>query len=375
MFLAHTKNAQAATLEKTVVTQKEFSVTPNYPRFLREGDELVFKSKLSNLTTSQLNGFANLQILDAFTNEDISSKFELKDIQKSFILNVNGSTTVQWNVKVPNGVSSIIIKNVATSTSLSGQGKFSDGEQKAIAVLPNRMLVTDAVPVFVKEGQTNTFVLENLKNNTSKTATNVSNTLELTTNPIWEVIFALPSLKNDNNLSADVVFNKWFADVLASEIFKANPKLKTVFDEYQAKGLLNSNLDKNQELKQLLLEETPWVLDAKNETEQMQKLARLFDANTMRNSINDDWSELKKLQNPDGGFSWYAGYPSSYYNSLYILKNLGRINEWLKGNLADYQSTEQKEMVSQLVKFVDNEVNRYFDVNTLAEHSKIKTRV
>jgi hypothetical protein len=222
----------------------------------------------------------------------------------------------------------------------------------------------------VKEGQTKTFVLENLKNNTSKTATNVSNTLELTTNPIWEVIFALPSLKNDNNLSADVVFNKWFADVLASEIFKANPKMKTVFDEYQSKGLLNSNLEKNQELKQLLLEETPWVLDSKNETEQMQKLARLFDANNMRNSINDDWSELKKLQNPDGGFSWYAGYPSSYYNSLYILKNLGRINEWLKGNLADYQSSEQKEMVSQLVKFVDNEVSRYFDVKAVAERSR-----
>lgn len=372
MFLAHTKDAQVATLEKTVVTQKEFSVTPNYPRFLREGDELVFKSKLSNLTTQQLKGFAKLQILDAFTNEDITEKFGINqlnatagyNVEQAFTINANGSTTVQWNVKVPKGVSSIIIKNVAKA------GEFSDGEQKAIAVLPNRMLVTDAVPVFVKEGQTKTFVLENLKNNSSKTATNVSNTLELTTNPIWEVIFALPSLKNDNNLSADVVFNKWFADVLASEIFKANPKMKTVFDEYQSKGLLNSNLEKNQELKQLLLEETPWVLDAKNETEQMQKLARLFDANTMRNSINDDWSELKKLQNPDGGFSWYAGYPSSYYNSLYILKNLGRINEWLKGNLADYQSSEQKEMVSQLVKFVDNEVSRYFDVKTVAERSR-----
>ena len=366
MFLAHTKDARSATLEKTIVTQKDFSVTPNYPRFLREGDELVFKSKLSNLTTQQLNGFAKLQILDAFTNEDITEKFGINqlnasagyNVEQSFTLNANGSTTVQWNVKVPNGVSSIIIKNVAKA------GEFSDVEQKAIAVLPNRMLVTDAVPVFVKEGQTKTFVLENLKNNTSKTATNVSNTLELTTNPIWEVIFALPSLKNDNNLSADVVFNKWFADVLASEIFKANPKMKSVFDEYQSKGLLNSNLEKNQELKQLLLEETPWVLDAKNETEQMAKLARLFDANNMRNSINEDWSELKKLQNPDGGFSWYAGYPSSYYNSLYILKNLGRINEWLKGNLDEYGNPEDEEVISKLVDYVDNEINRYYNLNT-----------
>jgi len=362
MFLAHTKDARSATLEKSVVTQKEFSITPNYPRFLREGDELNLQSKLSSLVNQKLNGVAQLQILDAFTNEDISEKFGISQLtavagynkEQSFTLSENGNSVVNWKVKVPNDVSSIIIKIVAKA------GNFSDGEQKAIAILPNRMLVTDALPIFVKEGQTKTFTLENLKNSDSKTLTNVSNTLELTTNPIWEIMFALPSLKNDTNNSADVIFNKWFADVLAAEIFKANPKLKTVFDEYQSKGLLTSNLEKNQELKQLLLEETPWVLESKNETEQMEKLARLFDANTMRNSITNDWSELQKLQNPDGGFSWYAGYPSSYYNSLYILKNLGKINEWLKGNVADYQSSEQKEMVAKLVSYVDNEVNKYW---------------
>ena len=178
-----------------------------------------------------MSGVAQLQILDAFTNEDISSKFNLNETQKSFELKENGNEVVQWKLKVPNDVSSMIIKVVAKA------GDFSDGEQKAIAVLPNRMLVTDAVPIFVKEGQTKTFVLENLAKNTSTTATNFSNTLELTTNPIWEIMFALPSLKNDTNNSADVVFNKWFADVLASEIFKANPKLKMIFEVYQSKGI------------------------------------------------------------------------------------------------------------------------------------------
>lgn len=355
MFLAHTKDARSAMLEKSVVTQKEFSVTPNYPRFLREGDEIQLQSRVSNLTSESLNTTTNLQILDAFTNEDISSKFNLVNAVQEMSLVGNGTSVVNWKLKVPNNVSSIIIKVVAKG------GQYSDGEQKAIAVLPNRMLVTDAVPIFVKEGQTKSFSIENLIKNTSTTVGNVSNTLELTTNPIWEILFALPSLKNDTNNSADVIFNKWFADVLASEIFKANPKMKTVFDEYQSKGLLSSNLEKNQELKQLLLEETPWVLDAKDEQEQMQKLARIFDANTMRNSIQNDWNELQKLQNPDGGFSWHAGYPSSYWTSLYILKNLGRINEWLKGNTADYQSSAQKEMVSKLVQFVDREVNRYWN--------------
>ncbi|MCD1116782.1 alpha-2-macroglobulin family protein [Chryseobacterium turcicum] len=366
MFLAHTKDARATTLEKEVVTQKEFSVTPNYPRFLREGDELNLQSKLSNLTNKKLNGSAQLQILDAFTNEDISEKFGLSILtavsgynkEQAFSVDENGNSALTWKIKVPNNVSSIILKIVAKA------GKYSDGEQKAIAVLPNRMLVTDAVPIFVKEGETKTFVLDNLKNTNSTTISNVSNTLELTTNPIWEIMFALPSLKNDQNNSADVIFNKWFADVLASEIFKANPKLKTVFEEYQSKGLLNSNLEKNQELKQLLLDETPWVLESKNEQEQMEKLARLFDANTMKNSINQDWDDFKKLQNPDGGFSWYQGYPSSYGTSLYTLKNLGKINAWLKENVKDYQSSEQKELVQKLVNYVDNEIAKYYDTST-----------
>lgn len=353
MFLAHTKDARSAVLEKEVITQKEFSVTPNYPRFLREGDELILSSKLSSLVDKALIGTAQLQILDAFTNEDISNKFNLKDSQKTFNLIENGNSVVNWTLKVPNNVSSIILKIVAKA------GNYSDGEQQAIAILPNRMLVTNSQPIFVKEGQSKTFVLENLKNSNSSTLTNVSTTLELTSNPIWEIMFALPSLKNDQNNSADVIFNKWFADVLAAEIFKANPKLKTVFDEYNSKGLLVSNLEKNQELKQLLLEETPWVLQSKNETEQIQKLSKLFDANSMRNSINDDWAELLRLQNPDGGFSWYQGYPSSYSTSLYILKNLGKINVWLKGNLADYQTSAQKEMVSKLINYVDSEIKRY----------------
>nr|WP_316929364.1 alpha-2-macroglobulin family protein [Chryseobacterium daeguense] len=356
MFLAHTKDARAATLEKEVVTQKEFSVTPNYPRFLREGDELNLQSKLSNLTNKKLNGTASLQILDAFTNEDLSSQFGLNINNQDFNINENGNSALTWKLKVPNNVSSIILKVVAKA------GAYSDGEQQAIAVLPNRMLVTDAVPVFVKEGETKTFVLDNLKNNNSNTVSNVSNTLELTTNPIWEIMFALPSLKNDQNNSADVIFNKWFADVLASEIFKANPKMKTIFEEYQDKGLLNSNLEKNQELKQLLLEETPWVLESKNEQEQMQKLALLFDVNSMKNSISQDWSDFAKLQNPDGGFSWYQGYQSSYSTSLYILKNLGKINSWLKDNVNEYQSSEQKELVKKLTAYLDNEIDKYVDV-------------
>lgn len=359
MFLAHTKDARAATLEKEVVTQKEFSVTPNYPRFLREGDELNFQSKLSSLTNKKLNGSARLQILDAFTNEDLSAKFGLTELaaasgfntEQAFSLSEKGNDVLTWKIKVPENVSSIIVKVLAKA------GTYSDGEQQAVAVLPNRILVTDAVPVFVKEGETKTFELQNLKNGVSGILANVSNTLELTTNPVWDIIFVLPGLKNDPGNSADVVFNKWFADVVAAEIFRANPTIKTVFEEYQNKGLLKADLKKNQELKQVLLEETPWMLESNSEEEQMQKLALLFDTNTMTNSIGQDWEELKKLQNPDGSFSWYPGYPGSYSTSVYILKNLGKINSWLKKD----QDPQQQELVKNLIGYLDGEISRYAD--------------
>lgn len=356
MFLAHTKNGEGAVLEKEVITQKEFSVNPNYPRFLREGDEMKFQTKLSNMTQKSLIGKAQLQILDAKTNEDITEQFgSVKPTD--FSLDSEGNTVVHWHLKVPMGVNAVIFKTIAKA------GNFSDGEQKDMVILPNRMLVTDAQPIFVKQGQKKTFTLQSLAENTSATAVNVATTLALNTQPIWEVIFALPSLKNAPHQSADVVFNKWFADVLASEIIKANPKVKSVFDAYQNEGLLSSNLEKNEELKQLLLEETPWVLHSENETEQMKKLAALFDVNTMRQSIKTDWETLVQLQNSDGGFSWYQGYPSSYATSLYILKKLGKINQWIGENAREYQNRDEQKMVKRLVAYVDNHIAQHWETN------------
>ncbi|MBD8081165.1 alpha-2-macroglobulin family protein [Chryseobacterium caseinilyticum] len=355
MFLAHTKDDRQAVLEQDIITQKKLSVTPNYPRFLREGDELSFQTKISNLTENSLNGKVSLQILNADTNEDISSLFGITGSVQDFQVQNTGNAVASWKIKTPyNRVNSIIIKVVAKA------GDFSDGEQIPVAVLSNRMLLTDAVPIFVKEGQTKTFTLESLANYTTGTAENVRNTLELKTNPIWEIIFALPDLSENLNISSDDWFNTWFADVVGTEIFKANPRMKAVFDEYKTADLLKSNLEKNQELKQVLLEETPWVLQSQSETETMNRVARLFEVNQMKNSIAKDWNILLRYQNGDGGFPWLPGYESSYSNSLYILKNLGKMNVWLKENISEYQPGGQKYMVDRLIGYIDSQLERYW---------------
>ncbi|SHG06378.1 alpha-2-macroglobulin family protein [Chryseobacterium vrystaatense] len=355
MFLAHTKDARGAVLEKDIVTQKKLSVNPNYPRFLREGDELNFQTRISNLTDEAMAGAASLQILNAETNEDISPLFGITSSVQNFNVGATGNSTVSWGIKTPfHKVSSIIIKVVAKA------GSHSDGEQIPVAVLSNRMLLTDTVPLFVKEGQTKTFSLANLKDSTSKTAVNFSNTLELKTNPIWEIIFALPDLSENLNITSDAIFNTWFSDVVGTEIFKANPRMKAVFDEYKTADLLKSNLEKNQELKQVLLEETPWVLQAKSEAETMNNISRLFEVNAMKNSINKDWNKLMQYRNSDGGFPWLPGYESSYTCSLYILKNLGKMNEWLKDGISEYQSYGRNGMVSSLISFLDDQLDIYW---------------
>jgi hypothetical protein len=112
-------------------------------------------------------------------------------------------------------------------------------------------------------------------------------------------------------------------------------------------------------LKQVLLEETPWVLNAKSEAETMNRISRLFEVNAMNVSINRDWRRLLESQNGDGGFPWLPGFKSSYVSSLYILKNLGKMNEWLKDGISQYQS-EQNSMVSALIRYIDNELDSHW---------------
>ncbi len=163
----------------------------------------------------------------------------------------------------------------------------------------------------------------------------------------------------DPQLSADVQFNKWVSEVIALELFKQNPRLEQVFKAYQSKDLLNSNLEKNPELKELLLKETPWVLESKTQRDQMASLARLFDTSTMRASAKANWTRFEQLQNPDGGFSWQPGGPSSYQSSLYLLKNLGRLNGWLHGDLSTY-SSKLESLVSDLVNYVDLQAEQFY---------------
>ncbi|MDL1913447.1 MAG: hypothetical protein FDW93_02845 [Bergeyella sp.] len=357
MLLANNKEGNVALLEKEVITRKEFSVTPNYPRFLRSGDELALQSKISSLYAHSISGIVKLEVLDAFSGKTLTPLFLFSSDSplKTFSIESGGDAVISWKLRVPENISSVIIKIVAQG------GKFSDGEQKAVLVFPNKNLITETLPIFVEKGQTKNFILENLlkyRGTSSGGIRNVSSTLELYTEPLWQVILALPGLKNDMHPSSEVYFNKWFSDILASRLYKKYPRLKDVFEEYKSKNLLISRLQQNPELKTQILEETPWLAQSFDQKEQMENISRLFDLDTFQNAIERDWEALLTFQNPDGGFSWILGSRSSVYMSLYILKKWGKIKRWLGEDFFAYQNNHGKKVLSSLISYVDKEISR-----------------
>jgi hypothetical protein len=369
-LLAHTKDMAAATTQLTAVTQKELMVLPNPPRFLREGDQITFSSKIANLTDKSLSGIAQLVLFDALTNKDITNKLlsgksgsspsgemSAKGGQRGFTVDAKGNANVSWTLQIPDDVQVVKYKILAKA------GDFTDGEENALPVLSNRMLVTETLPMWLRSNQTKTFILDKLKSNTSTTLKNHKLTLEVTSNPAWYAVQALPYLMEYPYECSEQTFSRYYANALASHIANSNPRIQEVFNQWKNTDALLSNLEKNQELKSMIIQETPWLRDAQSETEQKKRIALLFDLNKMKNELESAARKLQQMQMSNGGFPWFKGarYPSRYITQ-HIASGFGHLN---KLGVAENNT---KKMLEKAVKFLDDEILE--DYNNLLKQAK-----
>lgn len=361
-LLAHTKEVQYAQKTLTTVTQKELMVLPNAPRFLREGDQIVFSSKISNLSDKNLNGIAQLQLTDAITGKDINTDLNNIDKSKNFSVDSKGSTNVSWILAIPENIEAVQYKVIAKA------GDFSDGEQNALPVLTNRILVTETLPMWIRSNQTKTFTLDKLKTNKSTSLKNHKLTLEMTSNPAWYAIQSLPYLMEYPYECAEQTFSKYYANSLATHVANSNPKIEEVFNKWKSSDALISNLEKNQELKSLIIQETPWLRDAQSETEQKKRIALLFDLSKMKNEQTKSINKLKEIQMNSGGFPWFKGgrYPSIFITN-YIATGFGHLQ---KLGVSNFES-ETKKMLNKAINFLDEEiVEQYQELLKRAERVK-----
>ena len=318
MGLAHTRNVDYGKIEATATASKEFMLQPNMPRFVRVGDKANIAASLMNLSDKGVKGIVRMELFNPETEKVFYSQKQKFDVKGGETGHVN------FTFEVSDKYTVMACRMVADGDT------FSDGEQRYIPVLTDKQWVTETVPLNVNGEGAHTFSLENLFNKHSKTASEQRLTVEFTAHPAWYAVQALPVVANPQNEDALSWATAYYAHSLAAYIVKENPRIKQVFDSWKAQGgtkeTFMSNLQKNQELKNILLAETPWLAEATNEGEQKQRIATLFDLNTMNSQLAVSVEKLGELQNADGAWSWYKGMQGSRYVTTQVMEMLVRLN-------------------------------------------------
>ena len=271
MGLAHDKEMRNGLLVDEAVAQKTVMVQPNMPRFLREGDKSTIVVKLFNTSDKKVSGNTRMQILDPETNKVVWQKTQ------NYSIDAEGSATISFDVQgLKEGV--YINKVVA-----AGNG-YSDGEQHYLPVLSNRELVVNTLPITLHQKGEQNFDLSKLflnkEGKQAKGAEEAKVTIEYTNNPSWLMVKALPAISNPDEENAISLMSAIYANTITTHI------LKTLsLDNHSQKNLSQESI-------------------------------------RLQNQVE----KLKKLQNPNGSFSWWKGMKGSRYMTTSVAEMMVRLN-------------------------------------------------
>ena len=271
MGLAHDKEMRNGCLVDEAVAQKTVMVQPNMPRFLREGDKATIVAKLSNTSDKKVSGNARMQIIDPETNKVVWQKTQ------GYKIDAEGSAIVSFDVSgLKEGV--YINKVVA-----AGNG-YSDGEQHYLPVLSNRELVVNTLPITLHQKGEQNFDLSKLflnkEGKQAKGAADAKVTVEYTNNPSWLMVKALPSISNPDEEDAISLMSAIYANTITTHIQKT-----LSLDNHSQKNLSQETI-------------------------------------RLQNQVE----KLKKLQNPNGSFSWWKGMKGSRYMTTSVAEMMVRLN-------------------------------------------------
>jgi len=357
MALAHTKEAAFGTSTKDIVTQKELMVQTNPPRFVRQGDKIDLNSKIVNLSDKEMTGTVSLELFDDTTNEPVDGQFRSVIPNQYFTVAAGQSEVVKFPIEIPYQFNNALVWRIVAKA-----GNYSDGEENVLPVLTNRMLVTETMPLPMRGTGTKQFSFDKLLNSgKSETLQHYALTLEYTSNPAWYAVQALPYLMEYPYECAEQTWNRYYANSLATHISNSSPRIKEVFDKWKIKdtAALMSNLQKNQELKAVMLEETPWVLQAKDEAEQKRNIALLFDMIKMSEQLNNSYGKLKQMQSSNGGFVWFTGGPDDRYMTQYIVTGIGHLKKL--NAIAKGQDDNIKSILATAIPYLDRKIKEDYD--------------
>jgi hypothetical protein len=319
--LAHDKDLRSGLLDGETVTAKDLMVQPNPPRFLREGDELWFTVKITNQSDKPQEGTARLTLADAATEADKTAAMGVAVPAQAFSVPAKESRTLKWRVLVPDGAGFLRYKAVASS------GTVSDGEEGWLPIIPRRILVTESLALPIRDAGEKQFEFDKLlKSGGSGSLENRFLHVQVVSQPAWYAVMALPYLMEFPHECSEQTFNRYYANALARNIAGSDPKMRRIFDQWKAGGkALDSPLTKNQDLKGILLDETPWLAEAKSESEARRRVGLLFEDNHMNRELERALAKLNAMQLGSGLWPWFPGGRGDEYITLYIATGFARL--------------------------------------------------
>lgn len=360
MLLAHSKDMKVGELNRVITAKKKLMITANAPRFVRRGDTLYFSAKVVNLTDSLQMVKVNLLLQNPVDQNNLNTMIQ-GDTEQSITLSSQSSKEVRWELVI--GAINILQYTIKVQGA-----NFSDGERNVLPVLSNRTLITEAQHKIIRDDGITHIDFLPISENTSESLKNEAFTVTYIDNLAWNAIMALPSMMKGNDRSVTGIMHQYYANALTQKILKDHPKIATIIKTWKEKNPeeLMSELQNNDELKAILLNESPWVLAAKNETEQRGRIAQLFALNQTNNRQQTLFMKLQKRQNTDGGFSWFEGGQSNVYITQYILTQIGHLKN-LQVDVASFSTIAEKAM-----RFVDRKKVMFYQEN-IKKYDKNKT--
>lgn len=357
LALAHDRQMNSGTLEAEAIASKKVMVQPYMPRFVRQGDKAVVASMITNTTTSDLRGTIRMEISDAETGKIVAKQ------DKSFSLTAEGSTSADFDIQLPEGL--YVCKIMAT-----GKG-FTDGEQHYLPVLCDKEMVANTLPFTQTEPGTMSIDLKKL---ISEKAENGKISIEYTNNPAWLVMQALPTVSDYSNKNALSLAAAYYATVAAKSIIAGCPEFKEALENWKTDSTsLISDLERNEELKSIILSESPWLAEANNEAGQKAMLTNYFNKNNLAYKLSSISNLLADLQNADGSFSWWKGMTGNSCMTTTVATLMARLNTFgqldkkvgnMLGKAMDYLHKAADKRVEELKKEKNPQLS-YLDLDYL----------
>lgn len=358
--LAHDVQMNSGMISATSVAKKTVMVQPNVPRFVRSTDSGIILARVSNTSDKQVDGTARLSFINPETGK------EVYHADHKFVVKAGETVAANFDFdmsKIKND-GLLICRIVA-----SGRG-YSDGEQHYMPVLSSRELVTNTLAFTQNEPGTLHLDLKKLFAVNDK-----SNklTVEYTNSPAWLMVQALPSMINPDGDNAISLATAYYANSIGRHLMQSTPIIKQTMELWKNEAsqnggsTLQSALQKNESLKQIVLEETPWLLDADRESEQKQQLMGYFNESQINYRIADNLSRLSRLQNADGSFAWWKGMEGSPYMTMSVLQTLTRLNHMVG------EQNETKTIVRTAFAYMDKQMAREVkEMKKIESEGKVK---